>query len=169
LESDWSYTTRIALGQNISVRLQLYILIRNCKCLKATRLTKSTTSYERIYDTLRNSREEIIVTSTLSIVLRNSSVLSRSFDGSSQLPTQLKVFLNLYSGGWNQGPLGTAATNRPIVSAPGYYDDREIGGMIGRGNRTTRRKPAPVPLCPPQTPTCCPYANQGPPRWEASV
>jgi hypothetical protein len=24
--------------------------------------------------------------------------------------------------------------------------------MIGRGNRTTRRKPAPVPLCAPQTP-----------------
>jgi hypothetical protein len=24
--------------------------------------------------------------------------------------------------------------------------------MIGRGNRITRRKPAPVPLCPPQTP-----------------
>jgi hypothetical protein len=24
--------------------------------------------------------------------------------------------------------------------------------MIGRGNRSTRRKPAPVPLCPAQTP-----------------
>jgi hypothetical protein len=24
--------------------------------------------------------------------------------------------------------------------------------MIGRGNRSTRRKPAPVPLCPPETP-----------------
>jgi hypothetical protein len=40
----------------------------------------------------------------------------------------------------------------PIVSAPGDYDDGEIGGMIGRGNRSTRRKPAPVPLWPPQTP-----------------
>jgi hypothetical protein len=50
------------------------------------------------------------------------------------------------------GPLGTAATKRPIVPAPGDYDDGEIGGMIGRGNRSTRRKPAPVPLCPPQTP-----------------
>jgi hypothetical protein len=29
-----------------------------------------------------------------------------------------------------------------------------IGGMkIGRGNRSTRRKPTPVPLCPPQNPT----------------
>jgi hypothetical protein len=37
------------------------------------------------------------------------------------------------------------------VSAPGDYDNGEIGGMIGRGNRSTRRKPAPVPLCPLQT------------------
>jgi hypothetical protein len=50
------------------------------------------------------------------------------------------------------GPLGTAATNRPIVAAPGDYDDGKIGAMmIGRGNRSTRRKPAPVPLCPPRT------------------
>jgi hypothetical protein len=54
-------------------------------------------------------------------------------------------------GGVHLGPLGTAATNRPIVPAPGDYDG-EIGGMIGRGNRSTQRKPAPVPLCPPQTP-----------------
>jgi hypothetical protein len=40
----------------------------------------------------------------------------------------------------------------PIVPAPGDYDDGEIGGMIGKGNRSTRRKPAQVPLCPPQTP-----------------
>jgi hypothetical protein len=50
------------------------------------------------------------------------------------------------------GPLGTAATIRSIVLAPGDYDDREIGEMIGRENRSTRRKAAPVPLCPPQTP-----------------
>jgi hypothetical protein len=56
-------------------------------------------------------------------------------------------------GGVQLGPLGNAATNRPIVSAPGEYDDGEIGGMmIGKGNRSIRRKPAPNPLCPPQTP-----------------
>jgi hypothetical protein len=38
------------------------------------------------------------------------------------------------------------------VSAPGDYDNGEIGGMIGKGNRSTRRKPAPVPLCLQQTP-----------------
>jgi hypothetical protein len=48
------------------------------------------------------------------------------------------------------GPLGTAATDWPIVSAPGDYDDGEFGGMkIGRGSRSTRRKPVPAPHCPP--------------------
>jgi hypothetical protein len=51
------------------------------------------------------------------------------------------------------GALGMAATNRLIVPAPGDYCVGEIvGPMIGRGNRSTRRKPAPVPHCPPQTP-----------------
>jgi hypothetical protein len=41
----------------------------------------------------------------------------------------------------------------PIVLAPGHYDDGEFGGMnIGRGTRSTRRKPSPAPLCPPQIP-----------------
>jgi hypothetical protein len=55
-------------------------------------------------------------------------------------------------GGVQLGPFGTAAANRPIVPALDDYDDGEIGGIIGRGNRSTQRKPAPVPLCPPQTP-----------------
>jgi hypothetical protein len=60
--------------------------------------------------------------------------------------------IGIVEGGVQLGPLDTAATNRPIVPAPGDYDYGEIGGMIGRGNRSTRIKPAPVPLCPPQTP-----------------
>jgi hypothetical protein len=59
--------------------------------------------------------------------------------------------IGIVGDGVQLGPLGTAATNRPLVPAAGDYDDREIGGMIGKGNRSTRRKPAPVPLCP-QTP-----------------
>jgi hypothetical protein len=63
------------------------------------------------------------------------------------------IFFNWYNGGGVRlGPLGTAATNWASVRAPGEYNDGEIGGMIGRGNRSTRRKPATVPLCPPQTP-----------------
>jgi hypothetical protein len=57
--------------------------------------------------------------------------------------------IGIVGGGVQLGPLGTAAINRPIVPAPGDYDGGEIGGIIGRGNRSTRRKPALVPLCPP--------------------
>jgi hypothetical protein len=46
------------------------------------------------------------------------------------------------------GPLGTAAIYCPIVPVPGDCEDGELfGGMkIGRGNRSTQRKPAPTPL-----------------------
>jgi hypothetical protein len=51
--------------------------------------------------------------------------------------------------------LGTAATS-VLLYKPQMIDEDDcgaIGGMkIGRGNRSTRKKPAPVPLCPPQTP-----------------
>jgi hypothetical protein len=46
-----------------------------------------------------------------------------------------------------------SAANWPIVSAPGNCEDQEFGGMkIGKGNRSTRKKSAPSPLCPPQIP-----------------
>jgi hypothetical protein len=73
-----------------------------------------------------------------------------------------------WEGGVQLGPLGTAATNRPIVPAPGDYDDGEIGGMIGRGNRSTQRKPAPMPLTPPQISHDLTGREPGPPGWEAS-
>jgi hypothetical protein len=61
--------------------------------------------------------------------------------------------IRIKGGGVQLGPLCTATTDRPIVPAPGDYDDGEIGGMmIGGGHRSTRRKPAPVPLYPPQIP-----------------
>jgi hypothetical protein len=52
-------------------------------------------------------------------------------------------------------PLGTAAITG-LLYEPQMIDDGDcgaIGGMnIGRGNRSTRRKPALVSLCPPQIP-----------------
>jgi hypothetical protein len=67
------------------------------------------------------------------------------------------------------GPLSTASTDRPIVPTLGDNDDGEIGGMmIGKGNQSTRRKPAPVPHCPPQTPHALPRREPGLQRWEAS-
>jgi hypothetical protein len=57
-------------------------------------------------------------------------------------------------GGLRLSPLDTSATNWPMVPAPDGDDDDEcgaIGGIrIGRGTQSTRRKPALVPLCPPQ-------------------
>jgi hypothetical protein len=51
--------------------------------------------------------------------------------------------------------LGTAATTGLLYQPRmiGDGDCEEIGGMkIGRGNRSTRRKPVPAPLCLPQIP-----------------
>jgi hypothetical protein len=67
------------------------------------------------------------------------------------------VFFYFASGGGEAvesrlGPLGKSATNWPIVPAPGVCEDGEFGGMNGWGNRSTRRKPAPTPLCQPQSP-----------------
>jgi hypothetical protein len=64
------------------------------------------------------------------------------------------IFFNsLVGGGIQLGPLGTVVTDWPIVPAPGDYEYGEFGGMkIGKGNRSTRRKPAPAPFCPPQIP-----------------
>jgi hypothetical protein len=69
--------------------------------------------------------------------------LTKSFANVLALILYLSILLHLYSlknwyiegvgGGVQLGPLGTAATNRPIVPAQGDYDG-EIGGMIGRGN-----------------------------------
>jgi hypothetical protein len=69
------------------------------------------------------------------------------------------------------GPLGTAAIPGLFIApAPGDCEDREVGGMngFGKGNRCSRRKPAPTPLCPPQIPLARTGREPGPPRWEAS-
>jgi hypothetical protein len=65
--------------------------------------------------------------------------------------TSLDIKKNLHSGGWSPNWVHSAIY-WPIVPAPGDCEDGEFGGMNGRGNRITRRKPAPVPLCPPQIP-----------------
>jgi hypothetical protein len=82
----------------------------------------------------------------------------------------LKPLFCIVGGGVQLGPLGTSATEWPIVTAPGDCDDDgEFGGMkIGRGNRSTQRNPAAAPLCPPQIPLARAGLEPGPPRWEAS-
>jgi hypothetical protein len=65
---------------------------------------------------------------------------------------QLRSIRNRITG-VRLSPLGTAATTG-LLYQPQMIDDGdygETGGMkIGRGNRSTLRKPAPAPLCPPQ-------------------
>jgi hypothetical protein len=64
------------------------------------------------------------------------------------------LFIIIISGA-GQSPLGTVATSG-LLYEPQMIDEGDcgsIGGMkIGRGSRSTRRKPAPAPLCPPQIP-----------------
>jgi hypothetical protein len=62
----------------------------------------------------------------------------------------VRIFLIILSG-LRLSSLGTAATTG-LLYQPRMIDDcGAIGGMkIGRGNRSTRIKPAPAPLCPPQ-------------------
>jgi hypothetical protein len=65
-------------------------------------------------------------------------------------------------------PLGTAATDRPIVPAPGDYDDGEIGGMmIGRETKVFGEN---LPQCRfvHHKPHMLPGREPGPPRWEVS-
>jgi hypothetical protein len=56
------------------------------------------------------------------------------------------------------------------VSGPSDCEDGDVGGMngFGRGNRSTRRKPASTPFCPPQIPLARPGREPRLPRWEAS-
>jgi hypothetical protein len=72
-----------------------------------------------------------------------------------------RIFFSIVSG-VRLSPLGTAATTG-LLYKPQMTDDGdcgEIGGMkIGRENRSTRRKPAPAPLCPPQSPHNQPRAR----------
>jgi hypothetical protein len=79
----------------------------------------------------------------------------------------LFFLIGILGGGVQLGPLDTAATNRPIVPTPGDYYDGEIGGMIGRGNQSTRRKPAQCRFVH-HKPHMMPGREPGPPRWEDS-
>jgi hypothetical protein len=62
-------------------------------------------------------------------------------------------FFNYWWGGITS--VGTGAPSG-LLYKPQMIDEDDcgaVGGMkIGRGNRSTQRKPAPAPLCPPQIP-----------------
>jgi hypothetical protein len=76
--------------------------------------------------------------------------------------SSVKNYFFIIVSGVRLSPLGTAAITG-LLYQPEMIDDGdcgEIGGMkIGRGNRSTRRKPAPAPLCPQQIPHDQPRAR----------
>jgi hypothetical protein len=69
--------------------------------------------------------------------------------------------MGITAAGWTKvsgvglSSLGTA-TISGLLFKPQMIDEGDCGAIcgikIGRGNRSTRRKPAPAPLCPPQIP-----------------
>jgi hypothetical protein len=61
---------------------------------------------------------------------------------------------------------GDQLVARPLLTAPDDCDDGEVGGMngFGRETRSTWRKRALTPLCPPQIPLARPGREPGPPR-----
>jgi hypothetical protein len=65
------------------------------------------------------------------------------------------IIIIIILSGARLSPIGTAATIG-LLYQPQMIDDGDcgaIGGMkIGRENRSTRRKPVPTSLCPPQIP-----------------
>jgi hypothetical protein len=87
------------------------------------------------------------------------------------------VCIYIYFFYWNCGrwsPYWVHAALRPCIGL--LYLSRVIVrveklvelNVVGRGNRSTRRKPAPVPFCPPQIPLARTGREPGPPWWEAS-
>jgi hypothetical protein len=79
-------------------------------------------------------------------------------DGVIEILVRTIGLFSFLGGGSRLSPLGTSATNCPIVTAPDDDDDDDdecgavCGMKFGRGYRSTRRKPATAPLCPPQIP-----------------
>jgi hypothetical protein len=62
-------------------------------------------------------------------------------------------FCCIVRGGFQTGFTRDVGHFWSIAHAPGDCEDGEFGGLnIGRGNRNTRRKPAPAPIYPPQIP-----------------
>jgi hypothetical protein len=73
------------------------------------------------------------------------------------MPSTIIFYNNFFIilSGVRMSPLGIEATTG-LLYQPQMIDDDNYGAIdgmkIGRGNRSTWRKPAPVPLCPPQIP-----------------
>jgi hypothetical protein len=62
-------------------------------------------------------------------------------------------FIRIMGDGVQTGSTWYVGHFWPLVPGPGDCEDGEFGGIeTGRGNQSTRRKPAPTPIYPPQIP-----------------
>jgi hypothetical protein len=97
--------------------------------------------------------------------VRNSKV---AYVLTNQLISRESIAMEGSHSGW-LSPNCVHSARRPLLAyctCLGDCEDGEFDEMkIGRGNRSTRRKPAPAPLCPPQIPLDQTRA----PTWAAAV
>jgi hypothetical protein len=63
----------------------------------------------------------------------------------------VNFLIDIVGGGGQLGPLGTAATRRPIVPTPGDYDMEKLMERLAGETEVLGENLSPKPLCPPQT------------------
>jgi hypothetical protein len=103
----------------------------------------------------------VLARNILSIILQSCSTLNNFCN--------IIIFYIIVSG-VRLNSLGSSATTG-LLYQPQMRDGDcgAIGGLnIGSSDRSTRRKPASAPLCPPQISHTRPGLEHGPTRWEAS-
>jgi hypothetical protein len=114
---------------------------------------------ERIYNPNRRShwvqQVKIAVDNETTVITQETRNCNRNL-GAEQITTYYYPNDSIFIiSGVGSSPLGTAATSG-LLHKPQMIDEGDYGAIsgmkIGRGNRSTRRKPAPAPLCPPQIP-----------------
>jgi hypothetical protein len=111
---------------------------------------------------VRNSLQEMVHSNTLVVIHKLEKILKLL--NAAQVILLLWMFVSDDVSLDIFFPLGWSVTQFTIINQTttgllyqpsvmmNYDDCGAIGGMLVRGNRSTRRKPAPVPLCAPQVP-----------------
>jgi hypothetical protein len=87
----------------------------------------------------------VLVAPKTNISINQSVILTDTLIAMTKIKNcQVFFLIRIVGSGVQLGPLGTLATNRPIVTAPGDYDDAEIGAMmIGSGTPKYSEKTCP--------------------------